>query len=383
MCWHRVTGTSAERDDVLGFSADSEQNQGMARVTLQTIADRVGVSRMTVSNAFSRPDQLSAELRSRILGAAEELGYAGPDPSARALARGTTGAVGILLTDSLRDAFADEVATTFLGAIADELAPTGFALTLLAAGEQGDLVPARDVPMDGALVYSCNRHSTAIDWLKRRKVPLVFVDQVPSAGIPSINIDDRSGAREAAQHLVDLGHRQVGIVIANIEGPAAIVADAGSAENHVIRQRMLGWLDALHDAGIEPTVVQDGESDDDADFAAAGLLLGMEDRPTGVLCFSDVLSYRVVQTAYERGLDVPADLSVVGYDDNPLAKRMRPALTTVRQDIAAKGHAAAAALTAAIDRARTGTTTRIRHVLLPTELIIRDSTAKVNQSPDT
>jgi len=351
----------------------------MARVTLQTIADRVGVSRMTVSNAFSRPDQLSAELRSRILGAAEELGYAGPDPSARALARGTTGAVGILLTDSLRDAFADEVATTFLGAIADELAPTGFALTLLAAGEQGDLVPARDVPMDGALVYSCNRHSTAIDWLKRRKVPLVFVDQVPSAGIPSINIDDRSGAREAAQHLVDLGHRRVGIVTANIQGPAGFVADPLLAENHVIRQRMHGWFDALHAAGIEPTVVQDGESDDDADFAAAGLLLDMTDRPTAVLCFSDVFAYRVVQTAYARGLDVPADLSVVGFDDNPLAKRMRPALTTVRQDIAAKGHAAAAALTAAIDRARTGNTTRIRHVLLPTELIIRDSTAKVNQ----
>src|SRR3954452_18605720 len=324
MCWRPVMGTSAERDDVLGFPADSEQNQGMARVTLQTIADRVGVSRMTVSNAFSRPDQLSADLRGRILTAAEDLGYAGPDPSARALARGTTGAVGVLLTDSLRDAFADEVATTFLGAIADELAPTGFALTLLAAAEQADVLPARDVPMDGALVYSCSGDSTAIDWLKRRKLPLVYVDQVPAAGIPSINIDDRSGARLAAQHLVDLGHRRVGIVVANMDGPAAIVADGSSADNYVIRQRMLGWLDALHAAGIEPTVVQDGESDDGADFAAAGLLLDMTDRPTAVLWFSDVFPYRVVQTAYALGLDVPADLSVVGFDDNPLAKRMRP-----------------------------------------------------------
>jgi len=348
----------------------------MARVTLQTIADRVGVSRMTVSNAFSRPDQLSTDLRIRILTAAEELGYAGPDPSARALARGTTGAVGLLLTDSLRDAFADEVATTFLGAIADELAPTGLALTLLTATEQADVLPARDVPMDGALVYSCTGDSTAIDWLKRRKLPIVYVDQVPAAGIPSINIDDRSGACAAAQHLVDLGHRRVGIVISNMKGPAEVVTDASSAENHVIRQRMLGWLDALHAVGIEPTVVQDGDSDDDADFAAARLLLDMDDRPTAVLCFSDVLAYRVVQAAYARGLDVPGDLSVVGYDDNPLAKRMRPALTTVRQDIAAKGHAAAAALTTAIANARTGKSGRVRHVLLPTELIIRESTAK-------
>ena len=348
----------------------------MARVTLQTIADRVGVSRMTVSNAFSRPDQLSNDLRIRILTAAEELGYAGPDPSARALARGTTGAVGVLLTDSLRDAFADEVATTFLGAIADELAPTGLALTLLAAPEQADVLPARDVPMDGALVYSCNRHSAAVDWLKRRKVPLVYVDQVPTAGIPSINIDDRSGARAAAQHLVDLGHRHVGILIANVDGPAGIVTDPLSADNHVIRQRMLGWLDALNAAGIEPTVAQDGEADDGADFGGARALLDAADRPTAILCFSDVLAYGVVQAAYARGLDVPADLSVVGFDDNPLAKRTRPPLTTVRQDIAAKGHAAAAALTAAIQGARTGNPARARHVLLPTELVIRESTAK-------
>ena len=73
----------------------------MGRVTLQTIADRVGVSRMTVSNAFSRPDQLSARLRDQILGVADELGYVGPDPTARALASGTAGAVGLLLSDTL------------------------------------------------------------------------------------------------------------------------------------------------------------------------------------------------------------------------------------------------------------------------------------------
>jgi DNA-binding LacI/PurR family transcriptional regulator len=354
----------------------------MARVTLQTIADRVGVSRMTVSNAFSRPDQLSADLRGRILMAAEELGYAGPDPSARALARGTAGAVGVLLTDSLRDAFADEVATTFLGAIADELTPTGLALTLLSASEQPGMIPARDVPMDGALVYSCNTQSTAVDWLKRRKLPLVFVDQAPSPGFPSINIDDRTGARAAAQHLVDLGHRRIDIVIANLAGPIRIVPDPlAVGSNHVIKQRMLGWHDALNAAGIKPTIVQEGYSSREgsgrgAGEEAAGILLDGPDRPTAILCYSDVVAYGVVQAAHARGLEVPDDLSVVGFDDNPLAQRMRPALTTVRQDVAAKGHAAAAALTAAITRGRNGMATRVRHVLLPTELVIRDSTAK-------
>lgn len=361
----------------LGFRGEPGQNQGMSRVTLQTIADRLGVSRMTVSNAFSRPDQLSADLRVRILTAAEELGYAGPDPAARALARGTTGAVGVLLTDSLRDAFTDEVATTFLGAIAEELAPTGLALTLLSASEQADMIPARDVPMDGALVYSCNAESTAVDWLKRRKLPLVFVDQVAVPGIASINIDDRAGARAAAQHLVQLGHRRIDIVTVGTAGAPGIVTDPVSAAvGHVLKQRMLGWFDALDAAGIRPTVAQERPTDAHAGEQGARLLLDQPDPPTAMLCFSDVMAYGVVQVAHARHLRVPQDLSVVGFDDNPLAQRMRPALTTVRQDVAAKGHAAAAALTAAIQRSRTGTTGRVRHVLLPTELVVRDSTAE-------
>ena len=124
-------------------------------MTLQTVADHVGVSRMTVSNAFSRPDQLSADLRRRILEAADELGYAGPDPAARALARGTTGAVGVLLTDNLQDAFTDEVAALFFGAVARELESSGLALTLLSSsGDTGGSghIPARDIPLDGPSV---------------------------------------------------------------------------------------------------------------------------------------------------------------------------------------------------------------------------------------
>src|SRR5919205_3671043 len=102
---------------------DHDQNQVMARITLQTIADRVGVSRMTVSNAFSRPDQLSADLRAQILAVADELGYVGPHPAARALASGNAGNVGLLLSDSLSYALTDHVAIAFLAAIAEELSP--------------------------------------------------------------------------------------------------------------------------------------------------------------------------------------------------------------------------------------------------------------------
>jgi DNA-binding LacI/PurR family transcriptional regulator len=350
----------------------------MARVTLQTIADQVGVSRMTVSNAFSRPDQLSSELRERILAAADELGYVGPDPAGRALARGTTGAVGVLLTDSLQYAFSDEVATSFLGAFVEELAPTGLALTLLTSNERDDLVPARDAAMDGALVYSCRVESPARDWLMRRKLPLVFVDQDPISHIASVNVDDRSGAQAAARHLVDLGHRRIAILTLAIDEPPGIVTDAlASTRAHPQRQRMLGWLDAMDTAGIHPTVVVQAQSNDEDDaIEAARSLLAAEAPPSAVLCFSDVLALGVLRVAEDLGLAVPHDLSVVGFDDSPIAHRARPTLTTVRQDVATKGRLAAAALVTAIEQARSGSKSRARHLTLPTELIVRQSTER-------
>jgi DNA-binding LacI/PurR family transcriptional regulator len=348
-------------------------------VTLQTIADRVGVSRMTVSNAFSRPDQLSPELRQRILSAADDLGYVGPDPAARALARGRTGAVGILLTDSLRDAFSDEVATTFLGAIADELEPSGLALTLLSSG-RGDIIPARDVPMDGAFVYSCDTTSPGVEWLRRRKLPLVFVDHAPVDGAPSINIDDRSGARAAAEHLVQLGHRRIGILTASFSGPHGLVTDPVSAAGgHVTTQRMLGWLDALDAVGIRPVVMQLPHDEEHLGYDGARSLLDADTRPTALLCFSDAIAAGAVRAADNLGLNVPSDVSIVGFDDSTLAARTRPALTTVRQDVEAKGRIATSMLTALIEELRAGiVTTQAEHVLLPTALVIRDSTAPAN-----
>ncbi len=385
----------------------------MPRVTLQTIADRVGVSRMTVSNAFSRPDQLSPAMRRRILEAAEALGYAGPDPAARALARGSTGAIGVLLTESLSLAFTDEVATGFLGAVAAELAPTGLALTLLTtSSQQQDVIPARDVAIDGALIYSCDPSSAGTAWLARRKLPIVLVDQLPQPAFPSVNIDDRTGARAAAQHLVDLGHRRIGILSSSVTGPhgritvpvphPAPASDTDPAEapapapapapaddpvptpddathgSHVTLQRLTGWLDALNAAGIEPVVLQQPPYAPAAEAEAVAFLLDLPDPPTAFLCFSDAIAATVLRTAQDRGLRVPQDLSVVGFDDSPLAQRLRPALTTVRQDVAAKGRAAVAALTAEIARAAAGPepgAERSADVVLPTSLVIRDSTA--------
>jgi len=341
----------------------------MAKVTLQSIADRVGVSRMTVSNAFSRPDQLSAELRTRILAAADELGYVGPDPAARALARGRTGSVGLLLTDELSDAFQDVVATEFLTSVAEALNTEGLAVTLLTSGTpDGPYVPARDVAMDGAIVYICDPASPDIEWLERRGLPLVSVDRDPSPTAPSVNVADRDGARAAAQHVVDLGHRSVGILTLE----SSFDVEGHPTANRPARERLLGWREALEPAGIEPIVRASKFRPHLAIEDIARELLDRPDRPTAVLCFSDAFAVATMRVAESLGLRIPEDLSIVGYDDSPLATAVRPQLTTVHQEVSSKGHEAVRTL---LERMRGQGAGEPERVLLPTTLVVRDSTA--------
>ena len=145
----------------------------MARVTLRTVARLVGVSPMTVSNAFSRPDQLSASLREKILAAATELGYAGPDPAARTLARGSTGTVGILFHGMPRHALSDGLAALFLAVVAEALGRGGLALDPAAQPRaRPEVQPVRDVAMDGAIIYSCSTGRVEhVGWLRQPAPP--------------------------------------------------------------------------------------------------------------------------------------------------------------------------------------------------------------------
>lgn len=350
----------------------------MDRVTLKTIADRVGVSRMTVSNAFARPDQLSDALRERVLAVADELGYTGPDPAARALARGSTGAVGVLLTDSLGIAFTDVYATAFLAAIAEALADHGLALTLLTPPRLEDVVPSRDVAMDGAIVYACSAFSADVAWLKRRKLPVVTVDQQPIAGGVHVNVDDYGGARASAEHLLGLGHRRIGILTLG-SGLTTGVVDDPSPHTVVYpaAQRMSGWLEALSAAGVVPSVAVEPYRPDQAAYDGARELLSLAERPTALLCYSDSFAAAAMRAAAGLGLRVPGNVSIVGFDDSVIALEVRPQLTTVRQDLKAKALAAVSALTAMLEARKNSAATAPGEVVVPTQLVVRASTGPV------
>ena len=347
------------------------------RVTLQTIADVVGVGKMTVSNAYSRPRHVSPQLRERIFQVAEELGYAGPDAAGRALARRRTGLVGVLLTSAPDEAFDNLVALGFVSAIARALTPRSLSLALLSGHAQDDLVPATDIAMDGLVVYSCLGDDEASRTLMKRRLPMVLVDQPAQPGISSVNIEDEPGAAQAARHVAELGHREVGIVVPWLDAPEGVAGfDPGSLAPGKLRDRLRGWCGTLSDAGVSYRVIGQPWELDHADAMRLGeRLLAGPDRATAILCFSDLMARGVVESATRGGLAVPHDVTVVGFDDDPLAAAGSPALTTVRQDVDGKGRAAASALFAAIDAAGAGRKARPTHTLLPTELVIRASSA--------
>ncbi|WP_033294663.1 LacI family DNA-binding transcriptional regulator [Amycolatopsis jejuensis] len=307
------------------------------RPTLDDVARAVGVSRATVSNAYNRPDQLSARLREQILRVAGELGYPGPDPTARSLATSRTGAIAFLLDSSLSAAFSDPALSITLDALAKTVEPTGNALLLLPGGEAQDGPPASRVlaaQADIAVAYSLADGTPALEAVRARGLPLVVIDQPLLPTSARVGCDDRGGAALAAQHLADLGHRRFGIL-------AAPRIQRHSSAFHGTRERLAGYLDTLSSAGItDVTVTEAPWLSAQTARARVTDLLTTDPRPTALLCMSDQLAFAAIAAARRLGLRVPEDVSIVGFDDTPQAAWSEPPLTTVRQDLAGKGRAA-------------------------------------------
>jgi DNA-binding LacI/PurR family transcriptional regulator len=337
-------------------------------VTLATIAEAVGVSRMTVSNAYNRPDQLSPALREKILETARELGYGGPDPVARTLKRGATGSVGVVLDYALTTAFTDPATVEFLRGVAAgcEDAARGLSLVPRIDGLDSQLVGSALV--DGFVAYCVPEEDPRWDAIRARKLPFTRVDFEPNPATRNVNIDDEGAAREVAEHLIALGHRRFAIAMNEADGGETGPEAQARAVYFVEAARLAGWRAAIEAAGIawDEVPVAGGSSYGKGGGHVAGArLLDHAERPTAILAISDVVALGVLDAAAERGISVPGDLSVAGFDDIPEAATATPALTTVRQPHHRKG-AEAVRLLLADDPAQ--------NVLLPTELVIRAST---------
>jgi DNA-binding LacI/PurR family transcriptional regulator len=224
------------------------------------------------------------------------------------------------------------------------------------------------------IVYSGSSDTTSIDWLVSRRLPVVMVDRPRRAGISSVGVENTDGAGEAAEHVLALGHRRVAVLTSWVDAPEGAPASTVRAVDGHHRERLEGWTQVLAAEGVAPPVFGLDHEMTRAECAdVARTMLSAPDRPTAVLCFSDLLAAGVLDAARDLGLAVPRDLTVVGFDDAPLATATSPAMTTVRQDLSAKGSAAVDLLFAAMDADREGRKHRPRHLRVPTGLVVRDS----------
>ncbi|HZG91565.1 MAG TPA: LacI family DNA-binding transcriptional regulator [Pseudonocardia sp.] len=318
-----------------------------SRPTLADVAARAGVSPSTASLAFAGSTRVAGATRDRVLAAAADLGYAGPDPIAASLRRGRSGVVGAFVGERLLYAFRDPVAVQLLDGIAEVLGGHGVGLLLL-AGDLGRPAPEQiaRIPLDAAIFATCGlEDDPAMASLLARGVPVVAVEGPEVDGVPMIDIDDRTGTRELARHLHDLGHRRVGVIAMplRLDGTRGPVDAARRARAHYrdVRQRLLAVEDVF---GTVPVLETASNAVDEGVRAGRAMLDGpAAQRPTAIVAQSDVLAAGVLQAAAELGLTVPRDLSVVGFDGADLHWLGDTVLTTVVQPSGEKGRAAARA----------------------------------------
>jgi DNA-binding LacI/PurR family transcriptional regulator len=337
----------------------------MAGVTLKTVAQAVGVSPSTVSNAYNKPDQLSAALRERIMATAHELGYAGPDASARALRSGKAGAIGVLFTDKLAYAFSDPYAVGFLAGlaeVAEEFRTSLLLMPLSSADIVGGSNAVQQAAIDAAAIFCVPGDHPAVDILTARGIPTVSTDRGDHPDLSWVAIDEVEAAAKLGQHLTRLGHREIVVLVDKSEVTSGAVElsfdEVGCSD---CEARIQGLEKAMPDARMR--IVSGGHNSFSSGLKGAEYVLDSQDRPTAIVGLSDVQALGAMEAMKVRGLTPGRDLTVAGFDDIPAAE---PAgLTTVHQPIKDKGRNVGRIL---LDPATTE-----RQVLMPTQLIVRAS----------
>ncbi len=339
---------------------------------LKTVASAVGVSVATVSNAYNKPDHLSAELRTRIFATARELGYAGPDPAARSLRGRHSGSIGVLSTVQLSYAFTDPYCTAYLAGVADAAERYQTSVLLIPLAPRGvssdeevrqSVVALRNAVIDGVVIDGIDDGHPALRVVDERRLPRVRSTDDPAGRC--VLIDDRAAGELLGRHLAGLGHRNVSVVAASVHAPGQISVAADDGELYpYARLRVAGLRDGLG-AGGHVTVMAVGPNRTEDGQAATAEILRREPRPTAIAATSDALALGVIAALRERRAGPGAEVSVTGFDDIPAA--VAAGLTTVRQPIREKGRLMARML---LDPSLTQ-----RRIVLPAELIVRTSTA--------
>lgn len=313
--------------------------QSAMRPTLRDVAARAGVATSTASLVFSGRRPVTPATAERVRAAADELGYHGPDPLASSLRQGRSGIVGALVEARLPYAFRDPYAALVLQGLSHVLDELGLGLLLMS--DTGDVRsrPAQQ-PLDAVVFVLCSEErNPLVDSLEARGIPMVGTGGPIGPTVRQLRIDERASQASATRHLVELGHdpaRLAHLLLPLRPGaPTSLVtaSDMAAATYPDSRDRALGFGDV---AGATGAMAQAVEPDVESGRAATGLLLDAGQRPTGIVAQSDLLAVGAILAVEDRGLRVPEDVSVTGFDGIDLPG-LPHRLTTIDQHGVDKG----------------------------------------------
>ncbi len=337
------------------------------RVTSKDVAELAGVSRTTVSFVLNQVEGISItpETRQRVLDAARQLNYH-PDATGRRLATGKTHLIGLVISQSPDRVAADAFLPHVMHGLQQAAQRHSFHI-LFHAQPPGQahlythLISERHV--DGIVLSGPRTDDAALPKLHREGVPLVLMGQLPDSNIPFVDVDNVGGARMAVEHLLDQGHARIGMIT---NAPLNYTAS---------RDRLEGYKAAIKARGVrfDKRLVRLGDFTETSGEKAINSLLKVSPLPSAVFVASDVVAVGVLRALKARGLRVPGDMSLVGFDDVPVASYLDPPLTTVRLPAYGLGWGAADRLIRLI----AGEELDQLGVLLETELIVRESTRAV------
>jgi DNA-binding LacI/PurR family transcriptional regulator len=345
---------------------------------MKDVALAAGVSQAAVSYAYSRPGKLSAGQVQHIMETAARLGYPGPNIVGASLRSGKVGAIGVMLMDTLSYAFTDPSTKLLLEGVVQSHKLDDLALTLLPLPHDatsladGGRSALRGL-VDGVIVHSLPDDHPALLVLRSRRIPIVIVDAPRLTGVPLVGIRDREAARAQVRHVMDLGHTSIGLIVERLrpDGHRGIVDATRRHESveRVNRERVEGYREEFEAAGVDfdsVPMVEAGAFDEASAATVIRTLLDTHD-VSAIVATSDTMAISAVKVARERGLRVPEDVSVIGFDNAPDAEAF--ALTTIRQPMMEKGHIAATMLFKLLSGDN-----EVDSVILPHELVVRGTT---------
>ncbi len=335
----------------------------MAR-TLQEVARHAGVSRSTVSRVINNHPNVSAGTRARVETAIEKCGYR-PHAVARSLATNRTHILGVIIPEAVTKLFTDPYFPLMLRGSTEACNRNGYQLilSLFTASMDPHTMHDRVIRsgyLDGVFIANVSLDDGLIPKLLADGIPFVTIGRHPDDHVNYVDIDNVGGARMAVEHLIRLGHKRIG----TITGPLDMTPG---------QDRLEGFRDVLNAHRLPVTEGLVAEGDFTETGGRAAMMRILREGPTAVFAASDAMAIGAIKAIRSAGLGVPEDISVVGFDDVPPAVSIEPELTTVRQPIERLGQLAVEILINRIDEKKAENGTATQRIVLPTELIVRES----------